>query len=258
MNHPKGEESTGAGERCSGCPQQLCSAAEPAPTNCGTAAGADIYRSEAYAAGLAPFLLRESETRLAVLIGGAERYPPDRADRNDHLLFRDRHRQEAVAGLARERQHRQPLAVCELHLDVGAFRRMGRRVLLDLAVNARDEIVERRLRRTRDPEVGAQKSFASAAASAAAPTWARPSAVITRPRGVRCRKPSCSRYGSYTSSIVSGSSPSATASVERPTGPPSNFSTTARSSARSVRSRPCWSTSSSSSASRAMSVVIAP
>src|SRR5689334_16775497 len=222
MNHPKGEESTGAGERCSGCPQQLCSAAEPAPTNCGTAAGADIYRSEAYAAGLAPFLLREGETRLAVLIGGAERYPPERADRGDHLLFRDRHRPEAVAGLARERQHRQPLAVCELHLDVGALRRVGRRVLLDLAVNARDEIVERRLRRTRDPEVGAQKSFASA--SAAAPTWARPSAVITRPRGVRCRKPSCSRYGSYTSSIVSGSSPSATASVERPTGPPSNFS----------------------------------
>ena len=44
-----------------------------------------------------------------------------------------------------------------------------------------------------------------------------------RPRGVRWRKPSWSRYGSYTSSTVSGSSPSATASVERPTGPPSNL-----------------------------------
>ena len=46
---------------------------------------------------------------------------------------------------------------------------------------------------------------------------------MTRPRGVRCRKPSWSRYGSYTSSIVSGSSPSVTASVESPTGPPPNF-----------------------------------
>src|SRR5438067_1243440 len=37
-------------------------------------------------------------------------------------------------------------------------------------------------------------------------------------------KPSCRRYGSYTYSIVSGSSPSAAASVPSPTGPPPYFS----------------------------------
>ena len=36
----------------------------------------------------------------------------------------------------------------------------------------------------------------SASASGAAPTCCRPSFVTTRPRGVRCRKPSWSRYGS--------------------------------------------------------------
>ena len=61
---------------------------------------------------------------------------------------------------------------------------------------------------------------------------------MTRPRGVRWRKPSCRRYGSYTSSIVSGSSPSDTASVERPTGPPPNLSEIADRSSRSTRSRP--------------------
>ena len=52
--------------------------------------------------------------------------------------------------------------------------------------------------------------------------------MITRPRGVRWMNPSCSRYGSYTSSIVSGSSPSDTASVDSPTGPPPNLWTIAR------------------------------
>src|SRR6185503_10663233 len=58
MNHPKGEESTSLGERCSSrttCPQQLCSAAEPSPDKCGTAAGADISRrAGTYAAGPGP------------------------------------------------------------------------------------------------------------------------------------------------------------------------------------------------------------
>ena len=50
------------------------------------------------------------------------------------------------------------------------------------------------------------------------PARLRPSSVTILPRGVRWISPSCRRYGSYTSSIVSGSSPSATARVERPTG----------------------------------------
>ena len=47
--------------------------------------------------------------------------------------------------------------------------------------------------------------------------------VSTRPRGVRLIRPCWSRYGSKTSSIVSASSPIATASVESPTGPPANL-----------------------------------
>src|SRR5207247_5451300 len=76
---------------------------------------------------------------------------------------------------------------------------------------------------------------------------ARPScryarSVATRPRCVRCTKPSCSKYGSYTSSIVSASSLKAAARVSRPTGPPPNFSVIARSSLRSSASRPPSST----------------
>ena len=48
-----------------------------------------------------------------------------------------------------------------------------------------------------------QKRLAESGAGGA-PMCARPSFVTMRPRGVRWRKPSWSRYGSYTSSIVSG------------------------------------------------------
>src|SRR6186997_164092 len=81
---------------------------------------------------------------------------------------------------------------------------------------------------------------------------------MMRPRGVRWRNPSWSRYGSYTSSIVSGSSPSETASVDRPTGPPPNLWAIADRSSRSMRSSPASSTSSKSSASCATSIVTAP
>src|SRR5437867_12636989 len=50
------------------------------------------------------------------------------------------------------------------------------------------------------------------------------SGVATRPRGVRCRNPCCTRNGSYTSSIVVASSPIAAPMLFNPTGPPSNFS----------------------------------
>ena len=43
--------------------------------------------------------------------------------------------------------------------------------------------------------------------------------VTQRPRGVRVRKPSCMRYGSYTSQSVTDSSPMVAASVSMPTGP---------------------------------------
>jgi len=48
--------------------------------------------------------------------------------------------------------------------------------------------------------------------------------VASRPRGVRFRNPAWIRNGSYTSSSVPGSSPTATATVLSPTGPPANFS----------------------------------
>ena len=46
------------------------------------------------------------------------------------------------------------------------------------------------------------------------------SRVSSRPRGVRCSRPCCSRNGSTTSSSVSRCSDSAAASVSTPTGPP--------------------------------------
>ena len=46
---------------------------------------------------------------------------------------------------------------------------MRRRVLLDLPVDARDEVVERRLGRPGDPELRAQKSLASFATAADVP-----------------------------------------------------------------------------------------
>ena len=79
-----------------------------------------------------------------------------------------------------------------------------------------------------------------------------------RPRGVRCRNPFCTRKGSYTSSIVSASSPTAAAMVPTPTGPPSNFSMIARRIRASISSRPNSSTSSIASASRATSRVMWP
>jgi hypothetical protein len=57
---------------------------------------------------------------------------------------------------------------------------------------------------------------------------------------------------------VSGSSPTAAASVESPTGPPPTFSTTARNTLWSRRSRPYSSTSNSSSPARARSRVMSP
>src|SRR6266516_1194320 len=66
------------------------------------------------------------------------------------------------------------------------------------------------------------------------------------------------RYGSSTSSIVSASSPIACARFSRPTGPPANFSITARRSFLSITSRPSTSTSSILSAASATSREIAP
>ena len=95
-------------------------------------------------------------------------------------------------------------------------------------------------------------------APAGKPKYSRERRVATRPRGVRARKPSWIRNGSTTSSSVPLSSPTAAASVSRPTGPPSNFSSSVRSRIRSSRSKPEASTSRRSSAkwarARSMSV----
>src|SRR5207249_9429880 len=113
----------------------------------------------------------------------------DCADWDDQLVaLGHRQGEEAITGFAREGLERQPLAVGQLDLDMRLLGRMGCRVLLDLPVDSRDEVVQRRLGGARDPEIWAQKSFVSAVT--AAPRCSRPSSVTMRPRGVRCRKPS--------------------------------------------------------------------
>src|SRR4051794_37385734 len=55
MNHPKGEESTSAGERCSNCPQQLCSAAEPSPQELRHCGGGGHLRERNLCGGFCSF-----------------------------------------------------------------------------------------------------------------------------------------------------------------------------------------------------------
>lgn len=74
-----------------------------------------------------------------------------------------------------------------------------------------------------------------------------------RPWEVRCRKPSWMRYGSWTSSRVLGSSPTAMAMVERPTGPPLKFWAMVSKMRLSISSRPRESISRSSRAAAAIS-----
>ena len=83
--------------------------------------------------------------------------------------------------------------------------------------------------------------------------------VATRPRGVRSSSPHWSRNGSYTSSTVSGASPTATASVAEPDRAARRTCGTARrGSPRSTLSRPSSSTSNSASAARAVSASTRP
>src|SRR3954447_19552130 len=80
------------------------------------------------------FFWRQREAGLAVFVGRAKGDAPDRAHGDDQLSLLHAQREEAEAGLARERAQRKPLTVRELDLDVRALRRMRRRVLLNLAV----------------------------------------------------------------------------------------------------------------------------
>src|SRR3954453_6272030 len=57
MNHPKGEESTSAGERCSNCPQQLCTAAEPSPQELRHCGGGGHLRERNLCGGFCSFSL---------------------------------------------------------------------------------------------------------------------------------------------------------------------------------------------------------
>src|SRR5215218_2792375 len=75
------------------------------------------------------------------------------------------------------------------------------------------------------------------------PRWCHAASVATRPRGVRASRPARTRNGSQTSSTVLGSSPTATARVATPTGPPPKRTTRASRTARSRRSSPSSSTS---------------
>src|SRR6476619_2784874 len=200
MNHPKGEESTRVGDPCSTCttyPHRFCTAAEPSPE---IAAGADISKGRTLCGGIRPSLFRKGESRAAGFVRWSKRDAPDRADRDDVILNLAvagiyGQRQEAVARLPRERHEGQPLAVSQLHLHVRPLHGVCRGVALELPVDLLDEVGEGRLSCARDPEVGAQKSFVSSSAPPA-PNRSRPSSVMIRPRGVRCRKPSWRRYGS--------------------------------------------------------------
>src|SRR3954453_3871790 len=93
----------------------------------------------------------QSEAGLLGFVRGPKRDAPDSADRDDYLPLVHAQGEEPKPRLARERAQGQMLAVGQLDLDVRALRRMRCRVLLDLAVDPSDEIVERRLRRARDP-----------------------------------------------------------------------------------------------------------
>ena len=90
------------------------------------------------------------------------------------------------------------------------------------------------------------------------PRWLYASVVTSRPLGVRLTNPSFIRKGSYTSSSVPGSSPSAVAIVDRPTGPPENLSIIVSSILLSISSSPYLSMFSASSAMRAMPSSIVP
>src|SRR5215831_15369914 len=103
MNHPKGDESTDSPERCSNCPQQLCSAAEQPPQIAALRRGADISKGRNLCGGFRPFFFWERKAGPAVFVRRPEGDPSDRADRDDQLLAFDAERQEPEAGLARER-----------------------------------------------------------------------------------------------------------------------------------------------------------
>src|SRR6266540_4935566 len=116
MNHPKGEESTILGEPCS-LTYHLSSTA----LYCGRASpdklrlGRTFPKGWDLSGGSRPFFFRQGETRAAGFVRRSQGDPPDGSDRDDQLLalvFRvHRQREEAVAGLARERSQGQPLAV---------------------------------------------------------------------------------------------------------------------------------------------------
>src|SRR5262249_61632338 len=65
MNHPKGDESPAPRGRCSQCPQQLCTAAEPSPDKLRYCGRGGHFRGGTYAAGSAPFLAPEPSVPLA-------------------------------------------------------------------------------------------------------------------------------------------------------------------------------------------------
>src|SRR5438067_9117265 len=148
MNHLKGDESTrppGRYSLRSTCPRSPLCGGGRAPK---TAAGPDISEGRNLCGGFRPSLVgavvRESEAEpCAVGFGRSEVDTPDCVDGDDDLLRPapvvsvDRKRDEAVAGFRRKRLNRQPSAVGELDLDFALLRRVRRRVLPDLLVDAR-------------------------------------------------------------------------------------------------------------------------
>src|SRR5205085_12525271 len=114
MNHPKGEESTSVGEPSSNCPQQLCSAAEPAPTNAALRPGR-TFTERNLCGGFRSLSFWQSEPRLSVFVRWAQCDAPDRSDRDDHLLFVNREGQETEARPARDGPERQAFAARHLH-----------------------------------------------------------------------------------------------------------------------------------------------
>src|SRR5439155_9265512 len=102
------------------------------------------------------------------------------------------------------------------------------------------------------------RSSACAPAGGLSPSLRYAFAVATRPCGVRLMYPSMIKYGSFTSSRVPASSPIATASEFKPTGPPLNLWISASMMRLSHWSKPSRSISSIVRARSASSAVILP
>src|SRR6266545_3861807 len=132
------------------------------PRNCGR--GGHL-KGRNLCGGFRPFSFgRKVKAQAVLIVGRTQGDPSDRSNRDDQLfcvpfLQTDRQREKPVARLARKPAKCQAFAVLELDLHMGTIGRMRRCVALDLLMDPRDEVVERRLGGARHPQLWSQNSF---------------------------------------------------------------------------------------------------